>query len=131
MSTTLRYIFMALLVTLLTSGKSVVWAHHATAAQYDISRMVTLTGVISKLDWANPHVHAFVDVKRADGVLESWDAELASPGGIIVAGLSKETLKPGATLTLKGYPGNRADRTICVTRVKMPDGMTATFTVGI
>jgi hypothetical protein len=105
-------------------------AHHATAAQYDISKTVTFTGVISKLEWSNPHVHASIDVKRDSGV-ERWDVELASPGGIIVAGLSRDLLKPGTTLTVTGYPGNRSDRTVCATQVKMPNGMTATFTVGI
>src|SRR5215510_8107220 len=75
-------------------------AHHSTAAQFDTSRTVKVTGIISKLDWANPHVHVLMDVKT-----EHWDVELASPGGIVVAGLSKDLLKPGTTVTITGYPG--------------------------
>src|SRR5688572_4530877 len=83
-------------------------AHHATATQFDSSKTVRLKGVVSKLDWANPHVHVFVDVEGERGADEQWDVELASPGGIIVSGLSKDLLKPGTALTIIGYPGKAA-----------------------
>ena len=68
-------------------------AHHATAAQYDTAKTVVLKGAISKLEWTNPHVHVYLDVAAANGRRETWSVEFASPGGIIVAGLSKELLK--------------------------------------
>jgi hypothetical protein len=102
-----------------------IWAHHATATQYDISRTISFTGVISKLEWSNPHVHASIDVKK-----ELWDVELASPGGVIVAGLSRDQLKPGTVLTVTGYPG-KSNRSLCAVEVKTDDGAKATFTVGI
>jgi hypothetical protein len=120
MSVKLKYVFLALIVTALPG-----WAHHATASQYDISRTISLTGVISKLEWSNPHVHAVLDVKNAH-----WDVELASPGGVIVAGLSKDQLKPGTVLTVTGYPG-KANGSLCAVKVKTPDGAVVTFTVGI
>jgi hypothetical protein len=112
------------------------WGHHATAAQYDISRTITLKGVVSKLDWANPHAHLRLDVKNAGGKGEQWDVELGSPGAVIVSGLSKEVLMPGATLTVVGYPGKSnaspgASLSLCVRELTLADGSKAEFVVGI
>ena len=120
MSVKLKYVFLALIVTALPG-----WAHHATATQYDVSRTISLTGVISKLEWSNPHVHAVIDAQNVQ-----WDVELASPGGVIVAGLSRDQLKPGTILTVTGYPG-KVNNTLCAVKVKTNDGAVVTFTVGI
>ena len=120
MSVKLKYVFLALIVTVLPG-----WAHHATATQYDVSRTISLTGIVSKLEWSNPHVHAVIDVQKVQ-----WDVELASPGGVIVAGLSRDQLKPGTELTVSGYPG-KANMSLCAVKVKTPGGAVVTFTVGI
>ena len=120
MSVKLKYVFLALIVTALPG-----FAHHATATQYDVSRTISLTGVISKLEWSNPHVHAVIDVQKVH-----WDVELASPGGVIVAGLSRDQLKPGTDLTVTGYPG-KANNTLCAVKLKTGAGAVVTFTVGI
>jgi len=103
-------------------------AHHATAAQYDTSTTVSLKGAISRLDWGNPHVHVHMDVKD-----ENWDVEFGSPGAVIVSGLSREMLKPGAALTIKAYPtkSTKAPHAACATEVTLADGTTAHFVVGI
>jgi hypothetical protein len=67
-----------------------------------------------------------VDVKG-----KNWDVELGSPGAVIVAGLSKDVLKPGSSLTFDGYPGKANEFTLCAKQVTLPDGSTATFVVGI
>jgi hypothetical protein len=123
-----------------------VRAHHATATQFDTSKTIRIKGVVSRLDWANPHVHVYMDVREGRGVDGLWDIELASPGGIIVSGLSKESLKPGTALTVVGYPGKAngaldasnaaggrlpTNRSLCATQLTLTDGATATFTVGI
>lgn len=105
-------------------------AHHATATQFDISRTVKLTGVVSKLDWANPHVHVSLDIKIPDGV-EHWDIELASPGGIVVSGLSKDLIKPGTTISIIGYPGKANALSVCAKELTLADGRVATFVIGI
>jgi hypothetical protein len=133
MSVKFRYVLIGLIVTIPAfwpRPTSSYGAHHATAAQYDISKTVILTGVVSKLDWSNPHVHAAIDVKKDQGVEEQWDVELGSPGAVLVAGLSKDLLKPGVRVTVTGYPG-KSNRSLCAVEVKMADGATFTFTVGI
>ena len=127
-----------------------VSAHHATAAQYDTSKTITFKGVISRLDWANPHVRVYVDVKGDRDRLEHWEVELASPGGVIVSGLTKDSLKPETTITIKGYPSKAAlspdsrndsgdhsatpaegRRSVCATQITLSNGTTVSFVVGI
>ena len=110
--------------------------HHATAVQDDISQTVRLKGVVSRLDWANPHAHLHLDVKGVRGTEEHRDVELGSPGAVIVSGLSKNALMPGVTVTVVGYPGkaNRSpgsETALCATHVTLADGTTAEFVVGI
>jgi hypothetical protein len=112
-------------------------AHHATATQFDPSKTMKVTGVVSKLAWTNPHVHLALTVKTAGGREENWDVELGSPGAIIVSGLSRDQLEPGITLTITGYPGRASASpgspalSVCATQVTLSDGTTAQFVVGI
>jgi hypothetical protein len=114
-----------------------VWAHHATAAQYDVSRTTTLKGMISRIEWTNPHIHVYVDVKMEDGNSESWTVEFPSPGAIIVAGLSRQLLVPGTPLTLEAYPSkpsadrSKVLRTACAKAITLSDGNRFAFVVGI
>ena len=89
-----RYLFASLIVVGIQLSEGSLRAHHATAVQFDISKTVKLQGVVSRLNWANPHAHVLIDVKRDRGAEEHWDVELASPGGIIVSGLSQDCSSP-------------------------------------
>src|SRR6478752_113151 len=79
-------------------------AHHATAVQYETSATITLKGTITRVDWANPHTHIYMDVKSENASQETWMLEFPSPGAIVVTGLSRQLLAPGTVLTLEGYP---------------------------
>ena len=131
-----RFRLISVIIVCLQVTQISLWAHHASAAQFDISKTVTLIGVVSRLDWENPHAHIYLDVKQDSGGTESWDIELGAPGAIIVAGLSRDLLQPGTTLTVKGYPGKATGETsarpsACATQVTLANGVTATFVVGI
>jgi hypothetical protein len=95
--------------TVFLAGLGVLFApfstpgHHATAVDYDISKTVVLKGRIARVDWFNPHIHVYLDVK-VDSHDETWSVEFPSPGATIVAGLSKQQLGPGTELTFEGYP---------------------------
>jgi hypothetical protein len=124
-------------------------AHHATALEYDISRTVTLKGKVIRVDWANPHIHVYVEVKPAQGAPQEWDVEFPSPGGTIVAGLSREALANGVMLTFEGYvskpdfrPNPRKNSTLepplqvaahfaCATGITLSNGHQFNFVVGI
>jgi hypothetical protein len=119
---------------LVSSG---VFAHHATAAQYDVSSTVTLKGTISRLEWANPHIHVYLDVKTEEGNSETWIVEFPAPGAAIVAGLSKQLLASGTVITLEAYPAkppadhSKPKRSACAKAVTLADGSRLTFVVGI
>ena len=59
-----------------------VLAHHSVPAQYDTSKMITIQGVITKIEWINPHAHFWVDAKNNDGSVSAWELELPSPNAL-------------------------------------------------
>ena len=79
-------------------------AHHSFAAEYDGSQPVTVTGTVAKIDWTNPHMHFYVDVKNADGTTTQWKFEAYPPNMLVRQGWKRDvTLKPGETITVFGW----------------------------
>src|SRR5262245_3379467 len=76
-------------------------AHHAVAAKFDPDKAVTLNGTVTQVDWANPHVHLFIDVKGSTSST-SWAIELESPIDLQRSGWTRDTLKPGEAVTVQG-----------------------------
>jgi hypothetical protein len=79
-----------------------VSAHHSVSGQYDASRPLTLTGVISKVDWINPHIYLHLDVKEKDGAVTTWTLSTLPTAMMRRAGLTKESLQgqPGEVVTI-------------------------------
>jgi hypothetical protein len=81
-----------------------VAAHHSFAAEYDGNQPVTVTGSVAKIDWTNPHMHFYVDVKNADGTTTQWKFEAYPPNMLVRQGWKRDvTLKPGDTITVFGW----------------------------
>src|SRR4030095_16210403 len=79
-----------------------VLAHHSFAAEFDANKVVTLTGTVTKVEWANPHARIYFDVKDEKGKLANWDFELGSPNGLMRLGWRRDSLKPGDEITVNG-----------------------------
>lgn len=79
-----------------------VSAHHSVSGQYDASKPLTLTGVISKVDWINPHIYLHLDVKDKDGAVTTWTLSTLPTAMMRRAGLTKESLQgqPGEVVTI-------------------------------
>jgi hypothetical protein len=77
-------------------------AHHSFAAEFDASKPVTLTGTVTKVEWMNPHVWFYADVKDESGKTANWGFELGSPNGLMRAGWSRNSMKQGDTVTVEG-----------------------------
>ena len=77
-------------------------AHHSFAAEYDASQPVTLKGVVSRVEWTNPHARFYVDVKDASGVVTTWNLELASPNVLVRNGWTRKSLNIGDEITVSG-----------------------------
>jgi hypothetical protein len=76
---------------------ALVLGHHSFAADFDVTKPVTLTGRVTKIEWTNPHVHIYIDVNS-----DSWSIELGSPNGLRGRGWTQKTLKAGDVVTIEG-----------------------------
>ena len=75
------------------------WAHHELSAEFDDKKPVTLKGPVTKIEWNNPHVFVFVDVKDAKGEITNWAVELAAPVELRKNGWTRDSLKVGDIIT--------------------------------
>jgi len=79
-------------------------AHHSFGAEYDANKPITLTGVITSVEWTNPHIHFFMDVKDDKGNIANWKFEGFPPNVLYRTGWKREvTMKPGDTVTVFGW----------------------------
>jgi len=79
-------------------------AHHAVSAEFNPEKVVTLKGVVSKVDWVNPHIFIYVDVKDESGKVTTWRLQSLPPMFFKNSGLSKEKLLEGGEATVTVYP---------------------------
>jgi hypothetical protein len=77
-------------------------AHHAFSAEFDRTKPVKVTGTVSKVEWENPHVWFYVDVKDDTGKITTWGFSGGPPGVLRRMGISKEALKIGDVITVEG-----------------------------
>jgi uncharacterized protein DUF6152 len=99
-------------------------AHHSLTVEFDISRTMTMTGVITDMKWTNPHAWLYLDVKDEKGLVRNWAIEFASPNGLYRRGWRQTDLPPRNTVTVTGYPSLDKSPRISATDVKLPDGRT-------
>ena len=80
-------------------------AHHSWTAEYDGKKPVSIKGVISKVEWTNPHTHFYIEIKEADGTVTLWNFEMASTLALERAGFTRKTLPVGTLVTIDGFGG--------------------------
>jgi hypothetical protein len=94
--------------TLLTIGLSLflagtpLLAHHSFAAEYDAKKPIKLKGIITKVDWMNPHVYFYIDVEDDKGNITNWAFEMGPPNGLQRAGWNRNTMKIGDEVIVDG-----------------------------
>ena len=98
-------IFLGLLVAGALCAVQPAHAHHAFAAEYDPAKPVMLNGVVTRMEWANPHGWIFMDTKEPDGKVKHWTIETAAPSQLSRHGLKKADFTDGMTAVVKGYQG--------------------------
>jgi hypothetical protein len=96
-------------LTLLLAGIALIavaipaLAHHSFSAEFDATKQISLTGVITNVKWQNPHVYFYLDVKDpATGKVTNYGCEMGSPNGVLGNGLSRNALRVGLTVSLSG-----------------------------
>ena len=78
-------------------------AHHSFAAEYDSGATVSLTGVVTKVEWTNPHAYIYLDVKDAGGKVVNWGMEGYPPNTLTRTGFTRHIVKEGDTITITGF----------------------------
>ena len=97
-------------------------AHHSFQAEYDASKPVTLTGVVTKVEWTNPHVRFYIEVKDKSGTVTSWNLELASPNVLRRLGWTREAFKAGDVVTVQGALAKDGSKMANASSVILADG---------
>ena len=98
-------------------------AHHSFGAEYDADKQITLKGVITKIEWANPHCHIYLDIKDANGTVKNWKFEGYPPNVLARTGFRKDvTLKVGDTLTVFAWQARNVPALAHAREVTLADG---------
>jgi hypothetical protein len=117
----LRYGLIAA-VTLAAGG--IASAHHSLAGQFDVKKTITIEGVVSKVDWVNPHIYVHLDVKDAAGKVATWRLEGVPVAMARKSGLSKTMLQGnGETVTVVAFPARDGTPHLgFIMKITYPDG---------
>ena len=112
----------AILLFILTAAATSVYAHHGRGATFDMKKNVTLKGTVSKVDWRNPHVVIWMDVKDQAGKVTTWGFENAGVSQLAQEGYNRNTLKIGQEITAVVNPSANGSPTGIVVKVILTDG---------
>jgi hypothetical protein len=97
-------------------------AHHSFAAEFDSSKPVTVKGAVSKVEWTNPHIWIYVDMKDEKGVVSKWECEMGSPNTLMRQGWRSDSLKKGDEVTIEGTRAKNGTNTCNARTVRLADG---------
>ena len=107
-----------------------VAAHHSFGGEYDQQKPVEGAGVVSKVEWTNPHMRVYVDVTAAQGVVTTWNLELGSPNSILRRGWTRNDLKVGGKISFTGFGGRAVLTRSVADTITLADGRPFTGAAG-
>jgi hypothetical protein len=104
-----------------------IFAHHSGAAEFDSTKKLDLNGVVTKVEWTNPHAHFYMDVKDSSGKVANWNFELASPNVLFRNGWTKHSIKEGDMVNVTGVQARDSSTVGSANTVTFPDGHKLSF----
>lgn len=121
----------ALLVVVgLTVAAAPALAHHSLFAVFDEDASITLKGVVSKVEWVNPHVYLYLDVKDETGKVSTWSVETFPPTTLRRAGITRDKLGLGETITLLGFKARNGTPLTFLRQITFADGRELLISLG-
>ena len=101
-----------------------VSAHHAFAAEFDAKKPIKIRGLVTKMEWINPHAWIHVDVKKPDGSVDEWMIETGTPNTLLRRGFTRESLKAGTEVIVDGYQSKDGSLRANGRDITLPNGQT-------
>jgi hypothetical protein len=117
-----RAVSFASLALGLALGALPIMAHHSFSAEYDDTKPVKFSGVITKVEWMNPHIWFYVDETKPDGSVTHWAISGGAPGQLMRRGITKDVIQPGMTINVEGFRAKDGSDNANGTKVTFPDG---------
>ena len=114
----------ALVALFVIASAAPLSAHHAFAAEFDSNKPVKFEGTVTKMQWTNPHVWVYVDVKKPDGKVENWAFEAGTPNVLFRRGFTKNSLLPGTKVVVDGYQSKDGSHRANGRDITLADGRT-------
>jgi len=105
-------------------------AHHSLASQFDESKPLTLQGVITKVEWVNPHVYLHIEVTDKNGTSEQWSLETLPPATLRRGGLRSDMLGKGQVVTVLAYHARNESKLAFLRKITFADGREIVVWVG-
>jgi hypothetical protein len=125
-------IFRACAPLALVAITGTVWAHHSPSAEFDMSKRVTVTGTLTKVDWVNPHIVVLLDAKANNGSIENWRMESNPPAWFRRVGVTRNDLTKGLgqTVTVEGNRAKDGALYMYMQKITFADGTSLELVVG-
>ena len=117
-----QIVFGLMLILISTTAAMPLMAHHSFAAEFDSKKVVTMTGFVTKIDWTNPHVWFYMDVKDEAGKIVNWGFEMGPPHLLQGSGWTRTTMKLGDELTVNGSLAKNGTPRVNARAVTTKDG---------
>ncbi len=97
-------------------------AHHSFTGQFDSNKPITLTGIVTKVEWTNPHAHFYIDVEDESGNVSNWNVTTSSPNILRRFGWNRNSLQTGDEVTVDSHLARDGTNTADAATVRLADG---------
>jgi hypothetical protein len=114
---------------LVMMGSAAAFAHHSFVAEFDRDKPIKVSGIVTKVEWQNPHIWYYVDVKDESGKVTNWAFSGGAPNQLMRRGITREVIKPGMNIVVEGFRSRDGSNNAAGQKVTFQDGRSV-FTSG-